>query len=130
MRIRLIGSDHADCELEVLQNIGVWIPVHSLGTVLRGMTITCGPQTTHGYAQGFFLVYVLSSRAVTQGGEPTYGLTWLCSQSTSDIQGRAGYSAIRVMACLSSSRKREAAYVNVVAADMSASRKTNLYNFD
>lgn len=29
----------------------------------------------------------LSSRAVTQGGEPTSGLTWLCSQSTSCIQG-------------------------------------------
>lgn len=43
--------------MEILQNIGVWIPVGSLSLAQRRLVITRGPHGAREYAQPFFLVY-------------------------------------------------------------------------
>lgn len=43
VQISPIQSDQSDCEMEILQNIGVWIPAHSLSPSQRRLIIACGP---------------------------------------------------------------------------------------
>lgn len=42
VQISPIQSAQTDCEMESLQNIGVWIPAHSLSPAQRRLIITCG----------------------------------------------------------------------------------------